>query len=158
MFSPANLSLIAAISLFLAGCVPVEQLQQASITDSPRQICDTTKANKIRAESLYRNKRFTSQATFISVGEGSRYGTRSRVSDTYVVNLSVERDNSGSVLNRKSIRVMAQTASQASWNQQSVANLSQGQKVQVSGIITDLDILIGNDCVISLEYATFAPL
>jgi len=120
-------------------------------------MCDTAKANKIRAESLYKNKRFISQATFTNVSEGSRYGTRSRLSDTYIVNLSVERNTSGSMFNSQSIRVLAQTASQAIWNQQPVANLSKGQKVQVSGIVTDLDIGIGNDCVISLEYATFSP-
>jgi len=157
MVSSVKLGFATTLALLLTGCVPIEPLQQSSIADSPRQMCDTAKENKIRAESMYKNRRFISQATFTSVSEGSRYGTRSRLSNTYIVNLSVERNTSGSMFNSQAIRVWAQTASQAIWDQQSVANLSKGQKVQVSGIVTGLNIGIGNDCTISLEYATFSP-
>jgi|GEM_PF-4019570 len=167
MHSSVKLSLAASMSLLLTGCVPLEPLEQqnTSIADSPRQICETIRANEIRAESLYKNKRFTAQATFKNASQGAtRYGTYDEYYDAVKRGTSLPKNATYSVFltigdtsrpSSNPVGIMARTASQ---DEQTVANLSKEQKVQVSGTITGFYKDFAYDCIISVDYATFSPL
>ncbi|WP_085272142.1 MULTISPECIES: hypothetical protein [unclassified Pseudomonas] len=121
----------------LSGCANFEQSMQeiqkatapVAIDQSLAEICRVTKENKVRANSLYRGKTFSTNGEVAMINQGL---------EAYRVVLSVG-----------DVDIHAEST-----NTSMVNALSVGKKSNVSGVVTLVDYDYKN-CHISLKNATF---